>query len=437
MDWWLALLVILGCLILLMASGLHTAICFMLVSTVGVYLLFNGEAGLRQLIINISSSVTMFSILPIILFVLMGSILFQSGVATHVIEAVNKLLGRLPGRLSLLAVLAGTLFAALSGSSMGSTAMLGSSLVPEMERQGYQKPMTLGPILGSGPLAIMIPPTSLGVFIAVIAEISVGKLLISIIVPGLLVAVCIASYVLIRCWLQPSLAPAYETAHYSLSEKAFDFAKYVLPLGIIVFLVTGLIFLGIATPSESAAVGCFGSILLAAAYGRLNLRVINLAFSATVRTAVMVLFIMASAIAFSQILAFSGASQGLIKFVLGLELPRILIVICMQIIVLAMGCFMDVSGIIMITVPMFMPVIKGLGFDPLWFVTVMLLNIEMAVISPPFGLTLFVMKGVAPRGTTMEDVYKAAMPYLGLNLLVMALLIAFPVLAQWLPNLMK
>ncbi len=301
MEWWLALLVILGSLIILMVSGLHTAFCFMVVSVAGAYLLFNGEAGLRTLILNISSAVTTFSLLPIILFVLMGSILFQSDIAGNLIDAVNKLLGRLPGRLSLLAVFAGTLMACLSGSSMGSTAMLGSVLVPEMEKHGYSKEMSLGPILGSGSLAIMIPPTSLGVLIAVIAEVSVGKLLIAIIIPGLILAAVYAVYVLVRCWLQPSIAPPYEVAQYSLSEKVIDVSKHVLPMAFIVFLVTGIIFLGVATPSESAAVGCFGSGILAAAYGRLNWKIMNKSLDATVRTAAMVLLIMASAVAFSQI----------------------------------------------------------------------------------------------------------------------------------------
>lgn len=437
MDWWLVLLLIIGSLIVLMMTGLPTAFCFMLINIVGVYLLWGGETGLLQLIFNIKASITKFSLMPLILFVLMGSVMFHSGVAPHMIEAINKWLGRLPGRLSFLAVAAGTLFSTLSGSSMGSTAMLGSVLVPEMEKYGYKKPMSLGPILGSGGLAIMIPPSSLGVFISVIAEISVGRLLIAIIVPGLLMATFYATYILLRCQLQPSLAPPYDVSRYSLSNKISSTIKYVLPLGFIVFLVTGLIFLGVATPSEAAAAGAIGTFILAAAYGRLKWGVVQKAVRATLRTVCMVLIIMASATAFSQVLAFSGATKGMVLFVLGLPLAPIVVIIGMHIIMLAMGTFMDVTGIIMITIPMFMPVVNALGFDPIWFVATVLLNIEMAQTSPPFGLTLFVMKGVSPPDTTMGDVYKAGLPFLGCDLVALTLMIAFPAIALWLPSMMR
>jgi tripartite ATP-independent transporter DctM subunit len=404
---------------------------------VGAFLLFNGEAGLRTLATSISSSIRMFSLLPIIFFVLMGSILFESGIATNLISAVNKLLGRLPGRLGLLAVLSGTLMATLSGSSMGSTAMLGSVLVPEMEKHGYHKSMIIGPILGSGSLAIMIPPTSLGVLLAVIAQVSVGKLLIAIIIPGLVLAVVYAMYVILRAWLQPAVAPSYSVAHYSWAEKSSDLVKYVVPLAFIVFLVTGIIFLGIATPSESAAVGCFGSLILAAAYGKFSWKLVSKSLDGTVRTAVMVLIIMASAIAFSQVLGVSGATQGMSQFMLSLPLAPIVLIIGMQIVIVIMGCFMDPTGIILIAIPLFMPVIRGFGLDPIWFTAVTLMNIELAVISPPFGLTLFVMKGVAGPTTKLEDVYKAALPFCGLIIFVMALQLAFPSLALWLTTMMK
>ncbi len=437
MEWWVALVVIVGAVILLMVSGLPTALCFMLVNLVGVYFFWGGEQGFQQLILSIRSSVTRFSLMPIVLFMLMGSVLFHSNVAPLMINAINKWLGRLPGRLSLLAVLSGTLFATLSGSSMGSTAMLGSTLVPEMEKYGYKKPMSLGPILGSGGLAIMIPPSGLGVFVAAVAEISVGKLLIAIIVPGLMMAFLYGCYVLIRAWLQPSLAPAYDTASFSLSDKISSFIRYVLPVGFIIFLVTGLIFLGIATPSESAAVGCLGTFILAAAYRRFNWELVKKSVEASILTSVMVLFIMASAVAFSQMLAFSGASRGMVAFVLELNAPPILTVIGIQVLILIMGCFMPTNGIIMIVIPLFLPIVEAYGFDLVWFIVLTLLNTEMATTTPPFGLSLFVMKGVAPPDTEMADVYKAGLPFLGCDAIVMILLIAFPVIGLWLPGVMR
>lgn len=396
-----------------------------------------GQIGLNQLILSIKSSITSFTIMPLILFILMGSVLFLSGIATNMINALNKLVGRLPGRLSLLAVVAGTLFATLSGSSTASTALLGSSLVPEMEKHGYKKSMTMGPILGSGGLATMIPPSGLAVFLAVIAEVSVGKLLIAIIIPGLLLAFVYAAYVLIRCGLQPSLAPPYEVGTFTASEKAVDFFKYILPLALIVFLVTGLIFMGIATPSESAAIGCLGAFILAAAYGQFKWSIIKKSLHGTVRTSVMILIIMASATAFSQVLSFSGASNGVVEFVVNLPIPGIAAIIGIQIIILILGCFMHVAGIIMISIPLFMPIVNTIGYDPIWFVVITLLNIELAGITPPFGLSLFVMKGVSPSGTKISEIYQAANPFIGLQLLVMAILIAAPPVSLWLPSVMK
>jgi len=297
--------------------------------------------------------------------------------------------------------------------------------------------MSLGPILGGGGLSIMIPPTSLGVLLAALAQISVGGLLIAIIVPGLLMAAFYACYVVIRCWLQPSLAPPYEVAPPPLKERLGYTAKYVLPLGIIIFLVTGVIFLGIATPTEAAATGALGGFIAALAYGRLNWHVVRKTAVNSIELTAMMFLILAGSKAFSQILAFSGAGRGLIEFVVGLPLAPILIIVGMQLIVMFMGCFMDTLSIMMITLPIYMPIVATLGFDPLWFGVIMLLNIEMAVTTPPFGLTLFVMKGLAPRGTTMGDVYRAGLPFLGCDAVVMALMLAFPTVVLWLPGLMR
>ncbi len=436
MEWWLALLLILGSLIILMASRMPVAFCFVLVSLVASFL-FWGEAGLRQLFLSLSDSVATFLLLPLPLFVLMGTVMFHSGIAPLMIDAIDKWLGRLPGRLSLLAVGGGTLLSTLTGSSASSVAILGSSLVPEMEKRGYKKPMTLGPILGSGGLAVMIPPSGLAILLGVIGEIDIGKILIGIIIPGILMAVLYAGYIIVRCGLQPSIAPAYKVAHIPILEKIIPTVRYVLPIGFIVFLVVGVIFLGIATPTEAAATGVMGTFVLAALYGRLNWKIAKESIADGLLTAAMLLMILAGATSFSQILAFSGASSGMVKFAMGLPLAPIAIVIIMQVVVLIMGMFMNPGAIMLITLPLFMPVIQNFGFNEVWFGVIFLLNIEMATTSPPFGMSLFVMKGVAPRGTTMGDIFRAALPFLYCDLVAMALIIAFPAIALWLPNVMR
>ena len=437
MEWQTMLLFIFASLIFLMAMGMPVAICFMLINLVGTYIFFGGITGLEQLILSIFSSLATFELLPVPMFILMGEVMFHSGIAVIVLDILDKWLGRLPGRLALLAVGAGVLFASLTGSSIASTAVLGSVLVPNMEERGYKKPMSLGPVLGAGGLAIMIPPSAMAVLLGAIGEISVGKILIAIIVPGLLMATLYALYIIFRCWFQPSVAPAYELTSTPLSRKVIDTVRYVLPLGIVIFLVIGVIILGVATPSEAAATGTFGIFLIILLYRLLTWEVVKKSVYGTVKITGMIYLIVAGAAAFSQILSFSGASQGLAEFSASLPLPPVFIVVLMHVAVLIMGCFMSIIAIMMITLPVFVPVVKTLGFDPVWFAAVYLINVEMAALTPPFGLNLFVMKGIAPQGTTMGDIIWAALPFIACNLVAMGLIVAYSPIALWLPGLIR
>ena len=436
MEWYFILIIIFGCLTILMLSGLYVAFCFLGICVVGMFVFFGGAIGLEQLVISIYTTLNSFILLPIPLFILMGEVMFHSGIAPVLVRTIDKLLGKIPGRLSLLAVGAGTLFSTLTGTSLASVAMLGSVLVPEMEKQGYRTPMSLGPILGSGGLAMMIPPSGLAVLLGAIAEVSVGRILIAIIIPGLLLAIVYSGYIIIRCLLQPYLAPAYEIEHVSWSEKVLDLVKYVIPQGLVIFLVVGVIFIGITTPSEAAATGAVGTIFLAFCYKRMNWEVFKRSIKGTIGVSSMLLLIIAGATAFSQILAFSGATIGLTDLVMGLPLPPMAIIIMMMVIVLFLGSFMDPVAIMMITLPIFIPVVKSLGYDTVWFCVLYLLNIEMAMTTPPFGMALFVMKGVASPGTKMKDIYLAGFPFLGCDLLVMILLLISPFVTLWLPGLM-
>jgi tripartite ATP-independent transporter DctM subunit len=305
-----------------------------------------------------------------------------------------------------------------------------------MEKHGYKKSMSLGPILGSGGLAMMIPPSALAVLCGAIAELSIGRILMAIILPGLLMAVIYAAYIVVRCFLQPSIAPTYEVETVPFSEKLLDTVKYVLPQGIVVFLVVGVIFLGVATPSEAAATGCLGTFALAICYRRLSWPVLKKAVFGTLNVTGMIFLIMCGATAFSQILSFSGATTGMTNMATQLDVHPMVIIVMMQVIILFLGGLLDVVSIMMITLPIFVPVVITIGYDPIWFAVLFLLNIEMAGTSPPFGLSLFVMKGVAPKDTSMADIYWAALPFIGLDLIAMVLLMLFPAIALWLPGLM-
>jgi tripartite ATP-independent transporter DctM subunit len=436
MEWWLTLIVIICSLIFLMVLRIPISFCFLLVDLVGAFLVWGGT-GPEQLVLSIAESLNRFAFLPIPLFFIMGTVLFQSGLAPKMIDAADKWLGRLRGRLSLLAVAAGTLIGALSGMSVAATMILGTSLVPEMEKRGYKKEMSIGPIVGGGGLDIMIPPSSLAVLLAALAEISVGKMLIATILPGILMAVLYGLYIVVRCRIQPSLAPSYEVQPLSFKEKLVPTARYILPTSVIIFLVVGLIFLGVATPDEAAASGALGTILFVSCYGALNWKVLKSSLTEALYSSVMILTILVGAAAFSQLLAFTGATSGLVKFALGLSLEPIQMLIVLQIIVLILGCFLEPGSLLMIAIPLFMPIVRTLGINDIWFGVLTLLSVESGMLTPPVGLNLYVMRGVAPPGTTMHDIIWASFPFLILNIIATAILIVFPPIVSWLPELMK
>lgn len=436
MDWPMALMLIFGCLLVFMATGMPIAFAFMLSCVMGSIMFWGGIVGLEQLAMSFYSSVTSFSLLPVPLFVLMGCIIFESGIGMKMVDAVDKLLGRLPGRLSILAIGAGTLLGTMVGISGGTIAILGRSLVPEMAGRGYKKPMTVGPVVASGALAVLIPPSALAVFLGAIGRVSVGKLLMAIVVPGLLLAALFCLYIILRCLLQPSLAPSYKVTPLPVVEKINITAKYILPVGFIIFSAIGVVFIGVATPSEAAALGAMACFLLAAVYKKFTFSMVKKSAVGTIEITVMVFVIIVGSISFSRILASSGAIMGLIDLATSLPVPPIVIVIATQLVVLFLGCFMDPASIVMITAPMFMPIISALGFDTLWYSTILLINIQLGLITPPFGLDCYTMKALAPPDISIGDVFRSSMPFLAIGFLVIALIMLFPPLALWLPGIM-
>jgi len=341
MEWWMLFILILSLLIFLFFLSVPVAFCFLFVNVLFAYLFWGGEVGLTQLVLSIARSISSFSMLPVPLFLLMGEVMFLFGIAQNMMDALEKWMGRIPGRLSLLAVVGGVLFATLSGSSMAGCAMLGQTLLPEMEKKGYKSPITLGPIMGCGTLAAMIPPSALGVMLASLAQISVGDFLLSIIFPGLLMAALFALYIIVRCLLNPDLAPRYKVERTPLSEKLVLSAKYILPLGLVIFSVIGLIVFGVATPTESAAVGALVCFVLAFAYKGFQKGLVANALVKSVKVTAMMFMILAGATAFSQILAFTGSTQNLVSLATNLPLHPIFVIIIMQIILIILGTFME------------------------------------------------------------------------------------------------
>lgn len=431
MEWWEPLLYIFGGVTFLMAIGMPVAFAFVLVNIVGIFLLQGGGKAFEQLALSMFSSVSSFTLAPIPLFVLMGELLWHSKVAFKALDVMEKLLGRVPGRLSVLTICTGTVFSSLSGSTMANTAMLGTMLLPEMERRGYKRAMSVGPILASGGLAMMIPPSALGVILASLGGLSISKILIGAMLPGLMMAGLYLGYIIVRCKLQPDLTPSYPVERVPVSERLKAVVKYLLPLGLIIFLVTGLIVLGIATPTESAALGCLGTFVVVAVYRALNWEVVRESLIGTLKITGMMMAILVGAIGFSQILAFSGATRGLLGWVIELPVEPLVIVGFCMLAVLFLGTFMEQIAIMLITLPILLPVMEALGFDLIWFGILMLINLQMALTTPPFGLLLFVMKGVAPADMTMKDIYLSCMPFLACDAIVLAMIMIFPGIVTW------
>jgi tripartite ATP-independent transporter DctM subunit len=435
MEWWEVFSFFIGGLVLLLVIGFPIAFAFLLMDILGV-LVFMGSRGVLQIPLQIFSSLSTFTLSPIPMFILMGELMFHSGVAYQTIDVLDKWLGRLPGRLSLLAAAGGTLFSALSGSTLANTAMLGTVLLPDMQKRGYKPAMSVGPIVGVGGLAMLVPPSSLAVVLAALGHISVSKILVGGVLPGLLLGGLFAVYIVIRCWINPGLAPRYEVTSSSIKERVVMFVRYVMPLGIVIFAVLGLMMLGVATPTEAAASGVLGTVLVIALFRKLTFEALKKSIIGTLEITIMIFMIIAASNAFSAILAFSGATTGLLGVIRGLTLPPLMILIGMQLLVFLLGMFMETISIMMICLPIFMPIVKLFGFDPVWFGVIMLINFEMGLITPPFGMLLFVMKGVAPKEITIEDICWAALPFIVCDAIVMALIIAMPSIALWLPSML-
>ena len=283
---------------------------------------------------------------------------------------------------------------------------------------------------------MLIPPSALAVLLGSLAKISIADLLIASIIPALILAVMFFAYVIIRCSRNPDIAPPYDVPEMSARDRYLPFVIYVLPLMLIFIVVVGSIVAGIATPTESAALGVVATLLAAAAYRRLDWKSFLVSVKLTVRFTVMTLFIICGSITFSQILAFSGASSGLSSFIIGFELAPILILIGMLLVLMFLGCFMDQVSMMMITIPLYMPVVEQLGFNQIWFGVLMLMILEISLATPPFGLLLFVAKGAAPPQTTMREIIVSVTPFILMALLVVVILIVFPILTTFLPSLM-
>jgi tripartite ATP-independent transporter DctM subunit len=432
-SWELAAVLLLGGSTVLLFLGLPVALCFIAINLVGAVLFLGGDPGLLQVTRNSVVSVVNFSLTPIPLFILMGEILFHTGLALKVIDGVERLIKQVPGRLAVVAVVAGTVFSAISGSTIATTAMLGSLMLPVMLSRGYHPTMATGPIMAIGAVDMLIPPSALTVLLGSLSGISISKLLIGGVVPGLILSVAFIAYIVVRSTLSPALAPSTPIETLAGWARYRLLVLYVLPLVSIFGVVVGAMSVGWATPTESAALGALATMALALVYRALTLQALTKALRGTAAISGMILFIILGATTFSQILSFSGASEGIVSTILGKGLSTFAVVAGMMALLIFLGVFVDQVSMMLITLPVFMPLVQRLAIDPIWFGVLFLICMQLGLLLPPHGLLLMTMKGVAPPEVTMLHIFQAVVPYIAMSIALLALILMLPQIATWLP----
>ncbi len=436
MEWWATLLIAAGLLLGLFFSGMPIFLAFLVINVGGV-LVFLGPNAFGMVVNSVFDTTTTGTLTAIPLFVLMGEILFRSGSTNVLFEAVDSLIGKVRGRQYVLAMSLATVFGALSGSNMAVAAMMGRTVYPAMVDRGYDKKLSIGVILAGASLAPIIPPSVLAIIIATLANASVAGLLIAGILPGLMISVLCLGYALGRCMINPVLAPGggFEDEAGPASGSALWQVMRCAPFLIIIASVMGFILTGVATPSESAATGVVGSLVTAALFRKLTLKMVWESLGQAAYIASMILIIMATSTMFSQLLAFSGATGKLAALVLASDLPSGAIFFMMMALVFVFCMFIDQVALMLVIIPIYLPVVEALQFDPMWFWLLMLLNVVIGGITPPFGYAMFAFKGVAPD-VDLRLIFGAALPVVGIFLLAMLIIYWVPQIATFLPSLL-
>jgi len=432
MEWWAALLLITFLLLLLMFMGVPIAFSlgFLGLAT-GLYVV--GPRILYLFGAIAYGNVDHYGIVALPLFILMAELILVSDIARDGFDAITKWVGALPGGLAVASQIMCALFAALCGASTATTAVIGGIAVPEMLERKYEKRMATGSIAAGGALGVLIPPSILMIIYGVLTEVSIGQLFMGGVIPGVLLMLIRVIYFLVFCSIYPALGPAVRGATW---HDRFRSLLKIFPLiGLIVFLFYAL-YTGMATPTELAGVGAAASLLIALAYRRLRWRNLKEAFYKTSQTTSFVLWILISAASFGYVLSYLQLPQQLSDWVLGLSANPYVIIVCINLLLIVLGCIMDPGAIIMVTVPILTPIVDALGFDLVWFGVMFVVNIELAEITPPLGLNLFIMKNVSPPDVTMNDIIIGALPFMVIDIIVLAMVIIWPSLIMWLPMAM-
>lgn len=436
MEWYIFLPIYILALIAVLLLRIPVAFGIFGVGIVSTLLIFGDiETTSRLISLSVLSSVNSFTFTAIPLFILMGEVLFRSRIAQDAIVEISKMLHRVPGRLPMVAVAGGSAFGLLSGSSLANTALLSRTLLPQMKKAGYSTQLSAGSILAAGGLAMVFPPSALAILWGGVANVSIGPLLIAGIVPGVMMAI---GYVIIILWHSKRKGdPGAATAEKRrpVADTLRGIAKNLLLPGILALAVLIIIFAGIATPTEAAAFGAVAAIILAFTAGRFSFRdLVNAGMSSVRITGTIFILVMASTL-YSQVMAYMGATTGLVAWVSSSIANGAIMLILIVFLLVLLSCFIDQASIMLITAPLLMPIALQFGWDPVWFSIIVLVTLQIGNISPPFGMSLFVMKSTAPW-IPMLTLYRSAIPWIISDLTVILILCVFPSIVLFLPQLM-
>jgi len=421
-----------GGLLFLLAIGVPVIFALGCISVIIAFLL-GGSNELYLIATTTYREITDPALITIPLFLLMGNFLVHSDISDRLFRALNHWLSGLRGGLAIVSIGVCVALAMCGGFGPGVLTM-GLIAVPAMLKRSYDRSLALGCVMAGGVLGCIIPPSIIMIVFAYIARVSVGRLFFGGAVPGFVCAVFYVLYVLIRSYLQPHLAP--RSAENTTWKLRWTSLKDIILPSLLIILVLGSIFFGIATPTEAAGVGAFGSFLICIIYGRLTRRVIIDSCLETMKISGMALWILVAATLFGVVYTSAGAQDMVMEIVEKVPVNRWIILGTMQIMLLLFGMFMDDFAVITICAPIFMPIAIFLGFDPIWFSIVFILNMQVAYLTPPFGWSLILMKGVAPPEVTTRDIWQSVPPFVAMQLLVLVIAMIFPKIALWLPGKM-
>ena len=421
----------------LLLIGLPLAFAAGAIGVVFGLILF-GPPGLILVVTRVFTLLGNNVLISVPLFVFMACLLERSGIAEDIFSVVSAWAGRVPGGLAVAVIITSTLMAAMVGVLGAEVVTIGIVALPAMLARGYSKQLALGCICAGGGLSTLIPPSVVFIMYGLTSGVSIGQLYVAGIIPGLMLAALYIAYIMIVCMLKPELAPRSATSEASLpiSEKLALLSKLVLP-SFVVFMVLGSLYLGWATPTEAGGVGVAGAAIAAAVRRRLTWAAVRHAITETTKTTTMLYWLFFGSSALIGVYTLAGGTTMIQNMLAAFPLGPIGVMVLIQVVWIVLGCFIDWIGILLLTAPIFVPVATKLGFDPVWLGVLFCMNMQISYISPPFGPAAFYLKGVAPAGITLTDIFRSIWPYMGLQIIALTLLIAFPQIALWLPSTMN